>query len=320
MYDFQLVTLSAWVVLQWLVVLSFLATGIAVIHRYPTIGFGILTFFVLMLPVTLLPLPDLFFEHRVYGAFGGLAIAVASLLAQKTGALRFVLIAALVAGFAVRTFERSAEWNEEIAFFEAHRAAFPNDAHALSFLALHYRASGQIRRAIETLSQAQANVDRFNAYYSRPVRLVVGLNLISAHMTMGDLEAAEEELGRILEVDPDEPAVRQVEGGFYLQTGRPEEAAEAFRKATELEPEQLPSWVGLQRAYTLLGREEEALEAEERLREIQEVGAARNAARWSIPIRFRTHVICGMLLMFFVITFVCGKFVWSTARQRWSHG
>ena len=320
-YDFPLATSISWsVILQWAVVLAVLATGFLVLRRYPGIGFGILTFFVLLLPLILIPRPNLVFEYRAYGSFAGIALAAGTLLTWRPRPVVAVMTVALIAAFGVRTYERSAEWNEEIAFFEAHRAAFPNDAHALSFLALHYRASGQIRRAIETLSQAQANVDRLNAYYSRPGRLVVGLNLISAHMTMGDLEAAEEELGRILEVDPDEPAVRQVEGSFYLQTGRPEEAAEAFRKATEFEPEQLPSWAGLRRAYALLGREEEALEAEERLREIQEVGAARNAARWSIPVRFRTHVIFGMLLMFFVITFVCGKFVWSTARQRWSHG
>ena len=54
-YDFPLATSISWsVILQWAVVLAVLATGFLVLRRYPGIGFGILTFFVLLLPLILI--------------------------------------------------------------------------------------------------------------------------------------------------------------------------------------------------------------------------------------------------------------------------
>jgi hypothetical protein len=80
-YDVQVVDGLSWSVAgSWLVVAAVLATGVTLIRRYPIVGFGILTFFVLLLPVTLLPLPDLIFEHRIYLAFAGLALAFGAVL------------------------------------------------------------------------------------------------------------------------------------------------------------------------------------------------------------------------------------------------
>src|SRR6185295_15250795 len=70
LYDFPLVeSVTVVVVLQWLMVLGLVTLAVILVKRQPVIGFGILTFFVLLLPVLVLPLPDLIFEHRVYPAF-----------------------------------------------------------------------------------------------------------------------------------------------------------------------------------------------------------------------------------------------------------
>jgi len=256
LYDFPLETGLSWpLVGAWSVVLSILATGFILLNRYPTIGFGILTFFVLLLPVTLLPLPDLFFEHRVYGAFGGLAMAMASLVAMRPRPLIAVMTVALIAGLGVRTFERSGEWNSEITFFEAHRERFPNDPHALSFLALHYATTGQVRKSIEVLNQAQRNVGNFNAYYSQPGRLTVALNMVTAQMAMGDLEAAGEALDRVREIGSDEPAFQQMQGNWFLAADQPGLAIEPFERLNELDPEAIAGWRGLQLAYRRLGQD-----------------------------------------------------------------
>ena len=186
-YDFPLATSISWpVMLGWAVVLSVLVTGFLVLRRYPDIGFGILTFFVLLLPLILIPRPNLVFEYRAYGSFAGIALAAGTLLTWRPRPVVAAMTVVLIAAFGVRTFERSAEWNDEIVFFEAHRSRFPDDPLALSFLALHYAVSGQVIKATEVLEHAQANMGRLNAYYARLVRLAVGLNLVTAQMALGN--------------------------------------------------------------------------------------------------------------------------------------
>ena len=320
LYDFPLATGLSWpVVGAWSVVLSFLATGFLLLNRYPTIGFGIVTFFVLLLPVTLLPLPDTFFEHRVYGAFGGLAMAIGSLLATRPRSLIAVMSVALILALGARTFERSAEWNSEIPFFEAHRERFPNNAHALSYLAVHYGTTGQLRRSIEALEQGQRNLEFFNEYYSEPGRLTVALNLVTAQMAMGDVESAGEVLEQVRDIGSDEPAFQQVQGNWFLATDQPELAIEAFETLNQLDPEAIAGWRGLQMAYSRLGQEDEAELAAEGFRERGDAQDARNRARRFIPVRYRAHVTFGILLMGFAVIFVSLKYVWSIARQGWSN-
>jgi tetratricopeptide (TPR) repeat protein len=320
LYDFPLATGLSWpVVGAWSVVLSLLATGFLLLNRYPTIGFGILTFFVLLLPVTLLPLPDTFFEHRVYGAFGGLAVAMASLLAIRPRPLVAVMSVLLILGLGARTFERSAEWNSEIPFFEAHRERFPNNPHALSYLAVHYGTTGQIRRAIEVLEQGQQNLELFNEYYSEPGRLTVALNLVTAQMAMGDLEAAGEVLEQVRDIGSDEPAFQQVQGNWFLASEQPELAIGAFESLNALEPNSSAGWRGLQMAHAQLGQVNEADLAADTLRDLEDAQNARSQARRFIPVRYRSHVTFAILLMGFAVTFVSLKFVWSIAREGWSN-
>ena len=320
-YDFPLVTSFSWsLVLSWAVVIALLITGVLLIRRYQSVGFGILTFFVLLIPVMVLPLPDLIFEHRIYGAFGGIAIAAGTLITTHFRRAIVVMTVALIAALSVRTYERSDEWNQEIPFLESHVAEFPDGLHALSFLALHYAMSGQVIRSIEVLTHAQENLGRFNDYYLRPGSLAIGLNLFTAQMAMGNTEAAGEVLEKLRVIGSDEPAFLQSQANWLLATDQPERAVEAFTSLNELGPDQSAGWRGLRIAYSRLGDETRAEEAARRLTEVRDAEEARNRDRWFIPVRFRTHVIFGMLLMFFVVTFVCSKFVWSTARQRWSDG
>ncbi len=319
LYDFPLASGLSWpVVGAWSVVLSLIATGFLLRNRYPTIGFGILTFFVLLLPVTLLPLPDIFFEHRVYGAFGGIAMAMGSLLAMRPRPMIALMSVVLIGALGVRTFERSGEWNSEIPFFEAHRERFPNHPHALSFLAVHYGAGGQVRRAIEVLEQGRRNVERFNAYYSEPGRLTVALNLASARMAMGELEAAREVLDQVRDIGSNEPAFHQAEGNWFLASDQPERAIEAFESVNALDPGASAAWVGLETAHSRLGEQDEAALAADRLQEIDSALDARNRERLSIPALYRSQVTFAILLMGFAVIFISLRFVWSIARQGWS--
>ena len=71
-YDFAPVEhMSIAVAAQWGLVVSLITAGFYARRRNRLVGFGILTFFVLLLPIVLIPLPDLVFEYRLYPAMVG---------------------------------------------------------------------------------------------------------------------------------------------------------------------------------------------------------------------------------------------------------
>src|SRR5207244_4159660 len=140
-------TLTFPVIAQWVFVLAVIAAGILFLKRDRLIAFGILSFFVLLLPVTLIPLPDIIFEHRIYPAFAGLAIAIAAVCrTQRKAVLACVAIVLVILSW--RTVVRNAQWNDEISFMELHRARFPEDPDILARLGSYYFVRGQVNKAL----------------------------------------------------------------------------------------------------------------------------------------------------------------------------
>jgi Tfp pilus assembly protein PilF len=73
----------------------------------------------------------------------------------------------------------------------------------------------------------------------------------------------EELIKEALAADPNDPLVHFVAGGFYLDEERYSEAIEAFRTATELNPNYSAAWLGLARAIAGSGDDEAARSAYE---------------------------------------------------------
>ena len=305
---------SIWVNLAgWILVLGVLALGAVLLRRQRLIGFGILTAFVMLLPVTLLPLPDPIFEHRIYPAFVGLAIAAAGLLELHARRLTVVLTVVVLATYGVRTFNRAAEWNNELAFFEAHRAAFPDDSRMLSNLAVRYRVRGHIRLAMETLEEARRHEDLLNPYYSTDGRLNVALNIAAVSLTLGDVERAEEEIHRALAIDPNSTRVRQMEGAFYVRVGEPERAALAYERLLEIEPNSLEGWTEARDVYLTMADQARADRAGTRIAELSPVPARRDRAR-PVSGGNRTALIFGLLAFGLGVVAVGGWPAWTGFR------
>ena len=320
-YDAQVVEAFSWpLVAEWLLIVAILATGLTLIRRYPYIGFGIVTFFVLLLPVTLLPLPDLIFEHRIYPGFVGLAVMFGSLSVRPLGKPAMIAVLLLLTVYGVRTHQRAGEWNDDVAFYEAHRARFPADPFVLSALGVRYQARGEVSRGLETFEEARRNEERFNAYYSEVGRINIALNIITASMAMRDFERAASELEIALALNPDRWPVRQMEGGYYLTIGEFEKAVVAFERLTELEPARTVGWTGLGSAYEQLGQTDEADRATDRLAELNSAAEGAQGRSWAIPPRYRMHVIFAALLSFLGGAVLAGRWTWIELRNRWSNG
>ena len=320
-YDAEVIEAFSWPLLaQWIAIVAILATGLALVRRYPYIGFGIVTFFVLLAPVTLLPLPDLIFEHRIYPAFVGLAVMFGSLFVRPLGKPVVASVLLLLFVYGARTYQRVGEWNDDVRFYEAHRTRFPADPYVLSALGVRYQARGQLLRGLETFEAARQNEHRFNPYYSKVGRINIALNIITASMAMQDFERAGSELEIAIALNPDMWPVRQMEGGYYLTIGEFEEAAAAFKRLTELEPARSVGWEGLGSAYTQLGRLDEANLAAEQIELLGSVAEEDQRTTLAIPLRYRMHVIFASLLAVLGLTVLAAKWSWIELRNRWSNG
>jgi hypothetical protein len=298
--------------LQWAVVLAVFALGFFCLRRNRLIGFGILSFFVLLLPVTILPLPDLIFEHRVYPAAAGLMLSVAVLLSRLPRRSALVVTAIVVGILGYKTYTRNSQWNNPIAFFEMHRSAFPEGAFALVHLGNHYLGVGEVNRALEIALDARKHENRFNTYYRKVGLTTVATNLGLIHLARRQYDLAEAEALRALSITPDESLSLLLLGNVYLQTKRYEEARDTFEKLTRLKPDDEASWKWLREAYLKLNETGPAAQAEKTLEDVERTKQATETARLTIPEKYRSHalfvIVFGMLCIAVVlIRFVAGR-------------
>lgn len=205
LYDFppaQGVTLA--VVGQWALLLLLVGSALYLARRRPVVIFGIVTFFILLSPTSVIPLPDLIFEHRVYPALAGLAIAVAAVFPPTRRTFALFSIVFVFLGY--RTFVRNGQWNDRVKFYEAERAAFPQEARILASLGTAYAMTGEVKKAITTNEEARKYINRLNPYYYKPGVIIVDLNLSTLYSQMGDSVRSMEEARRVLSVEPEQLA------------------------------------------------------------------------------------------------------------------
>jgi tetratricopeptide (TPR) repeat protein len=277
-YDFQPVSVVTWqVALQWLLVLAVIGLGLYLLKRNRLIGFGIVSFFIFLLPVMLLPLPDLINEHRLYGAFAGVAIAAAGCAeavnqkwarrASATARSRKIWAAGgiLIVALAVKTARRNSDWNDQLTFLELHHTAFPQDPEILSRLASYYYSSGYVNRSIELNLEARRYEGRYNTYYSQEGRALIAINLSSAYLAKNNLEAAKAEARKAIATKPDEPLAWRALGYVQLQARDFKEAEKSFQKYESLRPNE-DSWEAVRMAAVSAGDVETANKAKEWLK------------------------------------------------------
>jgi tetratricopeptide (TPR) repeat protein len=305
LYDFPPATALTWpVIAQWLIVLCTAALGIYFLRkqiprqrvspttseiRNPTseirnsmTGFGLLSFFILLLPVILIPRPDLLFEYRVYGAFAGLALALAAAVSDRRRAVALTVI--LMALMAHRTFERNREWADELGFYEAHRDRFPNNPSILINTGTSYINKGYVNKALETFQQARTHEDRFNSYWRRWGLFLVAANLAMIHLQTSDLDAAKNEALRAVVAYPEELVGWGVLAQIQTARSEHEAARDTYKRLTTLRPSSPGAWAGLSLALSRLGQVEEAKQAETRALEERRRAEEQSNARRIVPI------------------------------------
>ena len=316
-YDFQPLAGLTWRAgVDWLLVFAVAALGFYLLRRQRLIGFGILSFFIVLLPVIVLPVPDLINEHRLYGAFAGVAIAVAGIFQAVNRKWALPIIGVVVILLGIKTAMRNADWNDQIQFMELHRQAFPHEPQILTRLASYYYQAGSVNKALELNLEARKYEDRTNTYYRQQIHVLTAINLSSLYLAKGNAKASKTEALRAVAAKPTERFAWRALGFAELRLEEYKEAQSAFQRYADLAPG-LDSWTALEVAATRAG-DTKAAEAAAKLSKADQEKVSQEEARTPvIPQKYNGYAIF-VLTMGLVAAVLWSLWtVWSAIRPYW---
>jgi len=247
-----------------LVVVSVLLVAFALVMLYrhrrsaPETAFFGLWFFIALAPEsTLVPIPDVAVEYRLYlPSVGFIAVAVilAAGLLKKREAIKKALAFTVIAMLLILTFSRNRVWATEYTLWSdvVKKAPYSARAHASMGLAL-----GRENRLFEALEQYKTavrmdpNYPQLDAVFNNMGKCLAGLGMYDEAVKMYDAAIRHN------------PLCMEAYGNMgaaYYKTGRFAEAIEVLARAEKLDPGFSSVHLGLAMSYTRLGRHEAALD------------------------------------------------------------
>ena len=236
------------------------------------VAFGIFWFFLtLSVESSIIPLPDVIFEHRVYLPSVGFFTAVVTALflarqhlqAQAARSAGFVvpLLALGVVVLAGTAAARNGVWQDEVSIWEDIVAKSPLKARAHGNLGNAYQSRGRFAEAdreyretarldpkdpgarinLGTICYRQQQWTEAARWYREALRLDPGnaaghYNLGKTLTEQGSLTEAAQELREAVRLKPDHDAAHNSLGIVYFKLGRYPEALAELREAVRLNP------------------------------------------------------------------------------------
>jgi tetratricopeptide (TPR) repeat protein len=280
-YDYQVVTsLSTGVVASLALLVAILAASLYLLVRarqkrqaeLKLVAFGLFWFFIaLSVESSIIPLPDVIFEHRVYlPSVGFFAAAVTALFAGRrylrgrasalTGLVLPILSLTLLV-LAATAVIRNTVWQDEVSFWEDIAAKSPAKVRAHVNLGNAYQNRGRFADAIReykevirldpndpgapnnlgTICYRQRNWAEAALWYRQALRLDPGN--VSAHYNLGrtlteegHFAAAEDALRQAIQIRPEFDPAHNSLGIVYFKMQRYPQALAALKTAVRLNP------------------------------------------------------------------------------------
>jgi hypothetical protein len=170
-----------------------LVVASAALRRWPLVGYGLAWFLVtLSVESTLVPLPDVMVEHRLYLPMAGLGLAFGALFAA--GYTRWPLRAALAiallgAALAIATSARNNVWGSPLALWQNALEQSPDKPRVIQNVGVILFQSGQVDEAIAHYCRA-LKVDPDFAMARSNLNVALDQRL-EAQMEQGDFSAVE---------------------------------------------------------------------------------------------------------------------------------
>ncbi len=265
---------------QGVVVLMLLAATVWALVRRPMLGFVGAWFFLILAPSSsFVPLvAQTMAEHRMYLPLAAVLTVATLALFRFSGALRWLVLVAVVAASAVVTAVRNRDYRDAIAIWSDTVAHAPPHSRAFTNLGSAYVAAGRPAEALMPLDRALAlNPADYSAQRNRALALLALGRADEAAVIFTALPARE----------PGEAAEYFELGNAYAREGKFPEAATAYTRTATLDPAHFAARANLGNALLAAGRAAEAIAAYEaalRLRPsdarlLENLALARDAAR-----------------------------------------
>jgi tetratricopeptide (TPR) repeat protein len=239
----------------------------ALIKRYPT-GYLAAWFFAVLVPTSILPLPDIAFEHRMYLASAPLVLIIVigiyrllGLISKrilsdqekmatfvKKGSLYLFILCSMSLG--IQTYLRNLDYQTELSIWADTLEKRPNNIRAQSNVGLAYLHLGNLLNA-EKYMRAALNIDPNHAAANTNIGIVLNLQ--------GRYAEAAYHLKKVLIIRPLNSEGYANLGAALLLSGNPREAVTHYTVALRLMPGHVKAHYGLGMALRQLGREAEAV-------------------------------------------------------------
>jgi tetratricopeptide (TPR) repeat protein len=213
-----------------LVLLAAIAAALLLRHRKaPLAAFGALLFFIVLAPTTsFFPLLDFAAERRLYLPAIGFFVAVLAGLSYVRMSQRLLRagMAAILAVYAVGTFQRSRVWADDLTLWQDTVAKSPGKARPWGWLGRVYDGRGQQQQAEEAWIRAEQVVRPGSLEHAT---LLGNLGLAAARKQ--DYQQAVDYYQQALEIRAYRPTVRAQLAVALMRLGRTEEGWQEFEKA-----------------------------------------------------------------------------------------
>jgi tetratricopeptide (TPR) repeat protein len=258
-HDFSLST--SWtepgVIAAAALIVLLLATAVILVRRAPLVAFGILLFFLTLVPTSsVVPSADLILEHRAYLPLAGFALAAGGALAvlgrrpaiarrRSAAAVLRLGVASLVLVLSVLTHVRARVWDSEISLWSDVVAKSPRKLRPRFDLGLAFQQAGRNEEAIAQYEEALR---------LEPSHPLVLTNLGNVFRQLGDLEKARALLEEVVALRPAAAEAHLNLGNVHLDRGDIEEADRCYRRALELDRESAAVWYNWAKCHEKRGR------------------------------------------------------------------
>lgn len=218
-----------------LVVLALLGLSARALWKRRPAGFLGSWFFLILAPTSLIPLPDLAFEHRMYLPLaavvffiaGAAGRVLASFAQPRRGAVSLGLCLGLALLLGVLTFERNRDYRSETAIWSDTIKKRPANFRGYHGLGLALSREGRLAEGLALLRRAHKLNPR-NAYVNNDTGFILFL-----------LDRPEESIPffrEAIRIKPLNPKAHNNLGAALARTGRLEEAIIHFSEALKIKP------------------------------------------------------------------------------------
>lgn len=215
--------LDAKVAASAILLISILAAGLLLLRKRPLIAFGVLFFYVMLLPVSnIIPTVNIIAERFLYTPSFGLILVVTVLVRDSKNISKSILypfLATAIILFSIITFNRNVVWSGQYAFWYDVIKKMPGSSGAHYQLALN-------------MTDAQKRIEELKTALSlKPDEkwaVLIISALASTYAGTGDYVSASEHYNYLLKYKPDDRATLNNLGIAYYEKGDYQKAKEIF--------------------------------------------------------------------------------------------